>query len=266
MRFSSGELRLRSLRLGFRLGLRLRVPTLLIPLLLRLLLGLGLPLRRGVPAALRGRLGRPPWLATEVNLADHGLELGLVHAEVEPPQEVRVGLPKVLVEDELEPVHQGAGEADVREGDLMSNHVRVRQEVLVEDVQGTLHVLLGLFCGLRDVLEDPLDREGPGAEWDLELVGRELHPTVDHSVFEEVLAIEPDVPAHSCHVPGHSVAGEDAPVLGLKDGDLPDRVPTPFRWRLDIQAIVLRGHEGLPGLVAVRIRVEFHRHLPRTLR
>jgi len=93
-------------RRGGRIGVNLLDLLLLLLLLGLLLLGLG------------GRALGEHLLLAQRALADDGLELGLVHAGVEPAHNVAEGLEEVLVHDELHGVHEGGNDADVGEGDL----------------------------------------------------------------------------------------------------------------------------------------------------
>mmetsp|Transcript_91440 Transcript_91440/g.232625 ORF Transcript_91440/g.232625 Transcript_91440/m.232625 type:complete len:313 (-) Transcript_91440:107-1045(-) len=243
------------LGLALRLGLAFRLDSLRLVLLLEFLL-----LRGGLGLLLVSLGCTRSATAAELDVTHDGLELGLRQAQSEPTHDVAERLTEGVVQHQRHAVQQRAEEGDVCEGDAVSHHVGVGQQVVVQHGHRALHVLLRALRGLGDLREDTLHGQHPSAERHLQLVRAELNPRVDHAALEQVLAIESGAPVDARDVARDGGRGKDATLLGLEHRDAARLVRRPAVRRLDLQARVLRADQRLLGLVVVGVGVQLHRH------
>mmetsp|Transcript_91441 Transcript_91441/g.232628 ORF Transcript_91441/g.232628 Transcript_91441/m.232628 type:complete len:341 (-) Transcript_91441:15-1037(-) len=195
----------------------------------------------------------------ELHVAEDGLELRLLEAEVKPAHKIAERLSEIGVEDQLQAVRKRATHANIGQGHVVADHVGVVQQVVVEDCHRLLHVLLRASRGFRNLREQAHDRQHPGHQRHLELVGAELDPGIDHAALQEVLAVEAHGPGDARDVARNGRGGKDAPFVGLQHWDFAALLSTTLD-RLHIQAHVLGCDEGLVGFVIVRMGIQLHRH------
>merc|ERR1712226_1557373 len=141
-----------SLGLGFLLLLLLLLGLLL------LLLG-SLLLLLGLLVALPGELGKLlgvklSHLGAESDLAQNSLGVGLIDNSGEPSGHIDEWLPEGGVQHLLVEAQHGGGHGDVSEGESLANQEGSGQQVVVQTLQGGLHVLLGSLGGVLVELHD----------------------------------------------------------------------------------------------------------------
>merc|ERR1712226_1625375 len=163
-----------SLGLGFLLLLLLLLGLLL------LLLG-SLLLLLGLLVALPGELGKLlgvelSHLGAESDLAQHSLGVGLIDNSGEPSGHIDEWLPEGGVQHLLVEAQHGGGHGDVSEGESLAHQEGSGQQVVVQALQGGLHVLLGPLGGVLVELHDAHGGEDPGAGSGENLVVCHGHP------------------------------------------------------------------------------------------
>merc|ERR1712226_1491537 len=148
-------------------------------------LGLGflllLLLLLGLLVALPGELGKLlgvklSHLGAESDLAQHSLGVGLIDNSGEPSGHIDEWLPEGGVQHLLVEAQHGGGHGDVSEGESLAHQEGSGQQVVVQALQGGLHVLLGPLGGVLVELHDAHGGEDPGAGSGENLVVCHGHP------------------------------------------------------------------------------------------
>merc|ERR1712226_1641047 len=148
-------------------------------------LGLGflllLLLLLGLLVALPGELGKLlgvelSHLGAESDLAQHSLGVGLIDNSGEPSGHIDEWLPEGGVQHLLVEAQHGGGHGDVSEGESIAHQEGSGQQVVVQALQGGLHVLLGPLGGVLVELHDAHGGEDPGAGSGENLVVCHGHP------------------------------------------------------------------------------------------
>merc|ERR1711971_1102778 len=151
-------------------------------LLLFLLLGLLLLLLVSLlVVALPGELGKLlgvklGHLGAESHLTQHSLSVGLIDNSGEPSRHIDEWLPEGRVQHLLVEAQHGGGHGDVSEAESLANQEGSGQQVVVQTLQGGLHVLLGSLGGVLVELHDAHGGEDPGAGSGEDLVVCHGHP------------------------------------------------------------------------------------------
>mmetsp|Transcript_7253 Transcript_7253/g.22887 ORF Transcript_7253/g.22887 Transcript_7253/m.22887 type:complete len:444 (+) Transcript_7253:28-1359(+) len=184
-------------------------------------------------------LGRLDLLLAQRHLAQHGAERSLVDAGAEPADHAGEGGAELGVQEELEGVHQGGGDDDVGQRDLVAHQEGAAEQVVLQHGQRRLDVHLGLADGLGVVGRHADHGQEPGTHGHLQLVGAPVHPRVHLARLEERLAVQLGVRAQAGDVAGDGVRLKDVALSGLQHRHLAHRV-------LGQELLRLVGHATLP--------------------